>query len=115
MLLTVSEEFAGERIDSFIAEETELSRSAAQKLIESGDILLFGAPVSKKHLPKAGDEIEITLPEAEEYEAVAAQYSLELEKVKGMVPVEEIQTSLKTRAAVKVIVDNAKAVAPKAE
>ena len=50
-----------------------------------------------------------------EYEAVAAQYSLELEKVKGMVPVEEIQTSLKTRAAVKVIVDNAKAVAPKAE
>ncbi len=50
-----------------------------------------------------------------EYEAVAAQYSLELEKVKGMVSVEEIQTSLKTRAAVKVIVDNAKAVAPKAE
>ena len=49
-----------------------------------------------------------------EYESVAAQYSLELDKVKGMVPAEEIQTSLKTRAAVKIIVDNAKAVAPKA-
>ena len=47
-----------------------------------------------------------------EYAAVAAQYSLEVEKVKTMVPVEEIQTSLKTRKAVKVIVDNAKAKKP---
>ena len=43
-----------------------------------------------------------------EYNAVAAQYSLELEKVKSMVSVEEITTSLKTRKAVQVIVDNAK-------
>ena len=39
----------------------------------------------------------------------------ELEKVQGMVPAEEIKTSLKTRKAVKVIVDNAKPVAPKTE
>ena len=50
-----------------------------------------------------------------EYASLAEQYSLELDKVKGMVPSEEIQTNLKTRKAVKVIVDNAKAVAPKAE
>ena len=50
-----------------------------------------------------------------EYATLAEQYSLELDKVKGMVPAEEIQNSLKTRKAVKVIVDNAKAVAPKAE
>ena len=50
-----------------------------------------------------------------EYASLAEQYSLELDKVKGMVPAEEIQTSLKTRKAVKVIVDSAKAVAPKAE
>jgi len=50
-----------------------------------------------------------------EYAALAEQYSLELDKVKGMVPVEEIQTSLKTRKAVKVIVDSAVAVAPKTE
>ena len=47
-----------------------------------------------------------------EYAAVAAQYSLELDKVKSMVPVDEIQTSLKTRKAVKVIVDSAKAKKP---
>ena len=43
------------------------------------------------------------------------QYQLELEKVKSMVPVEEITASLKTRKAVKVIVDSAVAVAPTAE
>ena len=50
-----------------------------------------------------------------EYASLAEQYSLELDKVKGMVPGEEIKASLKTRKAVKVIVDNAVAVAPKAE
>jgi len=52
---------------------------------------------------------------AAEYEAMAKQYELELDKVKSMIPVEEIKTSLETRKAVKVIVDSAVAVAPKAE
>ncbi len=52
---------------------------------------------------------------AAEYESLAATYSLELDKVKSMVPVEEIKANLETRKAVKVIVDNAVAVAPKAE
>ena len=50
-----------------------------------------------------------------EYEALASQYSLELDKVKSMVPEDEIKTSLETRKAVKVVVDAAVAVAPKAE
>jgi trigger factor len=62
------------------------------------------------------ENITVTDEDVEaEYAAVAAQYSLELDKVKTMVPVEEIQISLKTRKAVKVIVDNAKAVAPAAK
>ena len=52
---------------------------------------------------------------AAEYDAMAKKYDLELEKVKSMVSVEEIRTNLETRKAVKVIVDNAVAVAPKAE
>ena len=52
---------------------------------------------------------------AAEYEAVAKQYELEIEKVKGMIPEAEIKTSLETRKAVKAIVDNAVAVAPKAK
>ena len=64
-------------------------------------------------------EVEgITVTEEEitaELESLAKQYELELEKVRQMVPAEEIKTSLETRKAVKVIVDAAVAVAPKKE
>ena len=50
-----------------------------------------------------------------EYESMAKQYELEVEKVKTMVPAEELKSSLQTRKAVKLIVDSAVAVAPKAE
>ena len=50
-----------------------------------------------------------------EYRELADQYQLEPEKVKEMVPVEEIKSGLTTRKAIKVIVDNAVAVAPKAQ
>ena len=52
---------------------------------------------------------------AAEYEAMAKQYELEVEKIKGMVPAEEIKTSLETRKAVKVIVEAAVPVAPKSK
>ena len=50
-----------------------------------------------------------------EFAALAEQYQLEVAKIKEMVPVNEVTGSLTTRKAVKVIVDNAVAVAPKAE
>ncbi len=50
-----------------------------------------------------------------EYEAMAKQYEMEVDKIKSMVPAEELKASLETRKAVKVIVDNAVAVAPKAK
>ena len=52
---------------------------------------------------------------AAEIESLAKQYELEVEKVKKMVPAEELTESLKTRKAVQIIVDSAVAVAPKAE
>ncbi|MBQ7817224.1 MAG: trigger factor [Oscillospiraceae bacterium] len=50
-----------------------------------------------------------------EYTALATQYEMEVDKIKGMVPAEELTASLKSRKAVKVIVDSAKPVAPKTE
>ena len=50
-----------------------------------------------------------------EFEAMANQYEMEVAKIKEMVPVEELKSSLETRKAVKLIVDNAVAVAPKAK
>ncbi len=50
-----------------------------------------------------------------EFASLAEQYQLEVEKVKEMVPMTELTSSLTTRKAVKLLVDNAVAVAPKAE
>ena len=52
---------------------------------------------------------------ADEIASLAKQYELEVEKVKKMVPAEELTESLKTHKAVQIIVDSAVAVAPKAE
>ena len=51
----------------------------------------------------------------EEFQSLAKQYELEVDKVKQMVPMQELTGSLTTRKAVKLIVDSAVAVAPKAE
>ena len=60
--------------------------------------------------------IEVTEEELNaEFEAMAKQYSLDVEKVREMVPAEEIKANLKTRKAVKVVVDSAVAVPPKTE
>ena len=75
---TVEGAHAGMRIDTFVSEVTELSRSAAVKLIESGEITVLGAPVSKKYALKEGDTVEIRIPEPEPYEAVAEDIPLEI-------------------------------------
>ncbi len=60
--------------------------------------------------------ITVTDEELEaEFASLAAQYEMEVDKIKTMVPAEELTTSLKTRKAVKLIVDSAVAVAPKTE
>ena len=48
-----------------------------------------------------------------EYASLAKQYDLGLDKVKEMVPADEIKSGLETRKAMKIIVDAAVAVAPK--
>jgi 23S rRNA pseudouridine1911/1915/1917 synthase len=63
---TATEKDSGKRLDSLVAECTELSRSGAAKLIESGDITVCGRVCQKKYEVRCGDEIEILLPEPEE-------------------------------------------------
>ena len=50
-----------------------------------------------------------------EFKALAEQYQLDVEKVKEMVPAEELKASIENRKAIKVITESAVAVAPKAE
>jgi len=50
-----------------------------------------------------------------EFESLAKQYELEVEKIKEMVAADELKASLENRKAIKLIVDSAVAVASKAE
>ena len=60
--------------------------------------------------------IEVSDEEVEsELQAIATEYEMDVEKVRETVPVAEITANLKTRKAVKIIVDSAVAVAPKAK
>lgn len=63
MILTAPKD--GQRLDAAIAELTDLSRSAAQKLLEDGQVLVNGEPVKKNYKTAIGDEISLTLPEPE--------------------------------------------------
>ena len=70
MTYTVKKEDAGKRLDSYLSEVADISRSAAAKLIESGAATVGGKTAEKKYSVKENDEIELILPEAEEYEAL---------------------------------------------
>jgi len=82
-------------------------RPAAEKQAKAN--VTLAAIVEAEGLSVSDEEI------AAEYDDLAKTYSMDVDKVKSMVPAEEIKSNLQTRKAVKVIVDSAVAVAPKTE
>lgn len=62
--VVVAEPGAG-RLDSFLAERLDLSRSRVAQLIEAGRVLLNGAPARKRDRPAVGDRIRIAIPPPE--------------------------------------------------
>ncbi len=61
---SVQEEEAGARLDSLIAQHfPELTRSAAQKLLESGAVTVQNAVSAKNYRVRVSDEVRIILPE----------------------------------------------------
>ena len=69
MIYTVEPKDAGKRLDAYVAECLDVSRSAAAKLISSECVSVNGRACEKKYQVKVGDSVEAELPEAEEYEA----------------------------------------------
>lgn len=64
-------EFSGEescRLDVYIAENSELSRSRTIKLCEDGNVTVNGKVANKKQKLKPKDKIIVALPQASEYE-----------------------------------------------
>jgi 23S rRNA pseudouridine1911/1915/1917 synthase len=61
----VVEEPDAPRLDVYLAERLETSRSRAAQLIEAGEVRLNGAPARKRDRPAPGDRIEVRLPAPE--------------------------------------------------
>ena len=76
MELTVKN--GGMRLDSFLAQSTELSRSAAARLCEEGAVTVNGKAQSKKYAVCEGDLIEIEIPEAVPTEAKPENIPLDI-------------------------------------
>lgn len=57
------------RLDKFISENSDISRSYASRLIEDGNVTVNSKTAQKKTKVAMGDEVRITLPEPEEIEA----------------------------------------------
>ncbi len=64
--LTLRADRPGERADALVCRLVpDLTRSAAQKLLERGAVTLNGRPVRKNDRPAPGDVLEVVLPDPE--------------------------------------------------
>lgn len=69
----------GERIDRALTDEEEgLTRSAVQKLLERGLITVNGVPAAKNARLRAGDVIELVLPEPQQIELIPEAIPLDV-------------------------------------
>ncbi|MGN1116329.1 MAG: RluA family pseudouridine synthase [Candidatus Ornithomonoglobus sp.] len=76
--LTITVDTAGIRLDKYIADNSEISRSFAAKLAEEGKITVNGKAADKKTKLKAGDEIIIEIPEPETLKAQPQDIPLDI-------------------------------------
>lgn len=71
-------ESSGERLDKFIADNSDISRSFAAKLAGEGKVCVNGKAADKKTKLKQGDEVVIAVPEPELLEAVPQDIPLDI-------------------------------------
>ena len=95
MILEIAENQAGERIDRFLADSQDLTRSFLQKILKDGEVAVNGKSVKANYKLRKGDRIEFEIPEAVEPDIVAEDIPLSIlyedadvlvvDKPKGMV------------------------------
>ena len=77
--MTYIADIAGERLDAFVARVCpDLTRSAAQRLIEEGAVTRNGKNAKKNDKLNPGDEISVTIPEPKEVDIVAREMPLDI-------------------------------------
>lgn len=95
MILEITENQAGERIDRFLADSQDLTRSFLQKILKEGEVIVNGKSVKSNYKLRKSDRIEFEIPEAVEPDIVAEDIPLSIlyedadvlvvDKPKGMV------------------------------
>ncbi len=76
--LTITAEAAASRLDKFIADHSDISRSFAAKLAEDGRVFVNGTAAGKKNSLKPGDIVLIDIPEPEPIEAKPQNIPLDI-------------------------------------
>ena len=77
--MTLYADIPGERLDAFLARSAEnMSRSAAQKLIEDGLVKRNGKPGKKNDKLNPGDAIDFTIPEPKEVDIQPTEMKLDV-------------------------------------
>ena len=78
LILQADSEDAGKRLDAWLAEQTELTRSAAQKLAETGRVTAAGKPLAKNTRLTGRETISVLLPEPEAVDLVPQDIPLDV-------------------------------------
>lgn len=78
LILQTASEDAGKRLDAWLAEQTELTRSAVQKLMEEGRVTAAGKPLAKNTRLTGGETVSVELPEPEEVDIVPQNIPLDV-------------------------------------
>lgn len=79
IILQTTAEHAKERLDAYLAAALEgVTRSAAQRLIEEGRVLVDGRPAAKSCKLTGRETVAVTLPEPEAVEAVPQNIPLDI-------------------------------------
>ena len=77
--MTLIADIPGERLDAFLARCAEnLSRSAAQKLIEEGQVFLNSRPGKKNDKLQSGDRVDYTIPEPKAVDIAPTEMALDI-------------------------------------
>ena len=78
VIFDVDDGYIGERIDKFIVDKADISRSLAAKLLENGSITVKGKAVAKNYKLRALDSVEVIFPKPEPDEALPEDIPLDI-------------------------------------
>lgn len=73
---TVSED--NKRLDAFVGESFQISRSKAASLIEDGLVTVDGIPQKKSYVLSTGEKIKVVFPQNEAYDVVAENIPIDI-------------------------------------